>query len=152
MIDRNTSNTDKEFLERLAKFLAEVEPDNPEEIEGALREAGYDPSEITKQATALLDQLQSRSPYDWRNRSTGEIEAERKRLAAKAAVPEQHSRASLIDSIQHLIKMLGGEGAQLVTAHRNFERATDEDLASLLSELQYLADKKGRNAGSAIGE
>ena len=145
MDKQNASNTDNEFLERVAKFLAEVESESLEEVRAALQEAGYDPKAIERQAIDLLDKLQSRSPFDWRNRSRSEIEAERTRVAAITANTKRQNRASYLEQIQQLAKELGGEGSQLVTAHRNFEEATEEDLASLLADLEYLAGKRGRH-------
>lgn len=152
MNKQNASSTDKEFLERVARFLAEVEPDTPEELKAALREAGYDPNDVERQASDLLDRLRSRSPYDWRNRSRTEIDAERTRMATRTTNLNSQSRQNYIERIQDLAKKLGGEGLQLVTAHRNFESATDGDLASLLTDLEYLDEKRDRRTGSTPNE
>jgi len=60
---RRSIETSEDLVNVLTAFLEEDDPETPEEIDAALREAGYDPEEIgakmkTVAERALLDMLE----------------------------------------------------------------------------------------------
>ena len=141
MNDRKAPETEQELLERVGELFDEIDPETPEELDAALQEAGFDPDAIGARMEALAREALQQSPLNWRNQAHKEMEAERQRLAAAQRVsPGPANREAIKSSIQALVGRLGPAAGQLGTAHhRNLEDASDDDLLSLLADLEYLA-------------
>jgi len=122
------------------EFLDEEDLLTPEEIDAEMREAGLDPEEVGARMHAVAERALASSPWNWRKRAVVELEQERARIA-DATRPAPRSRADIIGAIRELIAQTG---SQLAYAHRNLEAQTDEDLADLLRELEYLASRQQR--------
>ena len=77
------------------------------------------------------------------DRAQREVEAERSKLD-KVTPIVRRGRGEMITAIQQLLSSLQAHQLAPAHAYRNFDQATDEDLASLLAELEYLV--AGKNA------
>jgi|GraSoiStandDraft_41_1057321.scaffolds.fasta_scaffold876464_2 hypothetical protein len=131
--------TYRAFVDRLADLFDQIPPEDIEEAEQELRDAGVDPEAIGQRMKNLAEQTLARSRLNWR----AEAAAERRHALDKlthfaARIPE--ARSGLEIAIREILERsphLGNLPA--VTAHfRNFAEATDEDLRSLLLELEFL--------------
>jgi hypothetical protein len=132
----------EDLVNALADLFDEVGPETPEEVDMILVEAGYDPDEVAEHMNAIARQAMLNSPLSWRKRAQKELQEERARLEGLGGPPVK-GRLEIVAAIQELIRRMGGEHHELVRAHfRNLEQATDDDLASLLRELEYLADRQ----------
>lgn len=121
----------------------ELAPATSEEIDRELRDVGLDPDEIGARMQAVAEQALAESHLDWRERAPKELKDERAQIAARASA-RPHDRAGIIARIRSLRSQFG---VQLGYAYRNLESETDEDLASLLEDLEHLASQqsKGRD-------
>ncbi len=137
MDKRRPVETSEDLVRAFADLFDEIEPETPDEIDAVIREAGFDPDEMEARIRAATEQALARSPLNWRNRTSQELESERDRVA-RAVRPGD--RAGLIEAIKALTRQVSG---QIAYAYRNLESMTDEDLAGLLSNLEYLASQKG---------
>lgn len=151
MDKRKAPTTDKELLEALDELLQEPEPRTPDEVNAVLIEAGYDPEKIAAKIIAVVERGLEESPLNWRNRNH-DLEAEKKRLANFVANVHQ-TRNQLLEAINTALSNLALKNPQLAAVHhRNFESATDEDLASLLADLYYLDASQGTSTGQISTE
>jgi len=141
MNKRQPPATEEELVHAFADLFDEVGPDTSEEIDAVLREGGHDPDTIAARMKSIAERALSRSPLNWRNRAQQELEAERSKLDRVTPIVRR-GREEIIAAIQQLLSRL--QARQLAPAHayRNFDQATDEDLASLLAELEYLVAAK----------
>lgn len=130
--------TSEDLVRAFAELFDELEPETPEEIASVLRDADKEPDEVGARMKAAAEQALAESPLNWRIRAQTELETERDRIAKRAA-PALYSRVEIIAAIRRLIAQ---SGAQMTYAHRHFESETDEDIASLLADLEYLASKR----------
>ncbi len=91
------------------------------------------------------------SPLNWRNRNR-ELETEKKQLAN--FVPDANQpRKKLLEAIEAALRNLALKNPQLAMVHhRNFESATDEDLASLLADIYYLGASEDNSKGNITNE
>jgi len=135
---RRSIETGEDLVRAFADLFDEIEPETPEEIDAVLREAGYDPDEVGTRMKAVAERALADSPLNWRKRAQRKLEAERARIAGSAKT-SLHNREDIIRAIEQLVTQFGG---QMAYAYRNLESETDEDLASLLSELEYLASQQ----------
>ena len=141
MKKRRAIETSEDLVRAFASLFDELEPETPEEIDTVLREAGFDPDELGARMKAAAERALNDSPLNWRSRAQRELEDERARIAS--TTPDLlRSRKDIIDAIKQLVGQLGN---QVAYAHRNLESASDEDLASLLADLEYLASQQHRS-------
>lgn len=133
MSKREPLKTDQELARALDELFDEIPPpETSEEIDATLREAGCDPDEVASRMQALAERALRESPLNWRNRRQ-EMEQERAQLDTSSSATER-SRFELLSAIRQIFTQY----PQLATHHRNLDQATDDDLASLLAELEYL--------------
>lgn len=140
MNKRTPIQTSEDLIHAFSELFDELEPETPEEVVSVLRDAGHDPDEVGARMKAVAEQALTESPLNWRRRAQRELETERNRIA-RLAVPASRSRVEIIAAIRQLVAQ---SGAQMAFAHRNLESETDEDLSSLLVELEYLASQRFR--------
>jgi hypothetical protein len=132
--------TVEDFVHMFNEFLDEEDPMTPEEVDADLREAGFDVETVGAEMEAVAERALAESPWNWRNRAQ-QLEDERARFE-RVTTALQGSREDIVRAIQQLLAQLGSR-ARVAYAHfRNFESATEEDLVSLLSELEYLASRQ----------
>jgi hypothetical protein len=141
MNKRRPPATEEELVHTFADLFDEVGPETPEEVDAILREGGHDPDTIAARMKSIAERALARSPLNWRNRAQQELEAERTKLDRVTPVA-RHDRSEIIAAIQQLLSRLQAHQLAPAHAYRNFDQATDEDLASLLAELEYLAAGK----------
>jgi hypothetical protein len=141
MNKRRPPATEEELVHTFADLFDEVGPETPEEVDAILREGGHDPDTIAARMKSIAEHALARSPLNWRNRAQQELEAERTKLDRVTPVA-RHDRSEIIAAIQQLLSRLQAHQLAPAHAYRNFDQATDEDLASLLAELEYLAAGK----------
>ncbi len=146
MKNRKPPATDAELMSSINKLFDEVEPESPEEIDAILQKAGYDPQQVAARMKAVADNALVASPLDWRNRAPQKIQQERARLDSFVSSAPR-SRADMVAAIQKLAAGLGSSRSFAGAYHRSFEEASDEDLASLLAELEYLTTQQHDNLG-----
>lgn len=140
----------EDLVKALADLFDEIGPLAPEEVDRVLIEAGYDPSKVATHMNAIAQQAMQDSPLNWRNRALKTIRDEQRRLAGLQRSVFK-GRDEMIAAIQQLIRRIGEEQYRFVGAHfRNLEEASDDDLASLLSELEYLAARQADEASDSV--
>lgn len=143
MKKRKPIETESQLIAALERFFTNVSMSEPiESVDEELREFGYDSVALGSQIEALAQRALAESQLNWRNQARHEIDAARNKLDRfeRATPDHQQDRSSLLNAIQHLLKKLGSQDSQLVPAHfRNFNSASDQDLVSLLQELEFLA-------------
>ena len=151
MDKRKAPTTNKELLEALDELLQQPEPRTPDEVNVVLIEAGYDPEEIVAKIKAEVERGLEESPLNWRNRNR-ELETEKKQLAN--FVPDANQpRKKLLEAIEAALRNLALKNPQLAMVHhRNFESATDEDLASLLADIYFLDASQDKPTDSITTE
>jgi hypothetical protein len=144
MSDRRSPETYEELFRAFTDLFNETEPEDPEEVNALLREAGYDPDEVAARMQAIAEQALASSPLNWRNRARQQLSEAAAQFENFVPTP-RGSRSEIMAAIKQIIAQLGGPQSQPVAAHfRNFEEASDEDLASLLSDLEYLVGQRRR--------
>jgi hypothetical protein len=141
MNKRRPPATEEELVHTFADLFDEVEPDTPEEVDAVLQEGGHDPDTIAARMKSIAERALARSPLNWRNRAQREVEAERSKLD-KVTPIVRRGRGEMITAIQQLLSRLQAHQLAPAHAYRNFDQATDDDLASLLAELEYLVAGK----------
>jgi len=144
MSKRRPPDTYEDLVRAFADLFDETEPQTPEDVDTFLREAGYDPDQVGARIQTLAEHALANSPLNWRNRALQELAQARAQLDDFVATTPR-SRSEIIAALRQIIAQLGAEKCKLPAASfRNLERATDEDLASLLVELEYLSADQAR--------
>lgn len=139
MNNKKSIENSEDLVNALEELFDHVLMETPEETDVILKEAGYDPDLVGKKMENIARKAMTDSPLNWRTRARQEIEKERSRLTGVRPSPRL-SRAEMIAAIEKLRLNLGGK--KLAGAfYRNFEQATDDDLASTLEELELLASQ-----------
>lgn len=135
--------TYEDLLQALADLFEETElEESEEEVDAALRELGYDPDELVARMEAAIQHAIERSPLNWRNR-TQALKEERAHIASFTS-PRPATREDIRNRIMELLSTLGHTKTQL--AYRNLDKASDDGLASLLAELEYLVTARNDQA------
>lgn len=132
----NSDKTAREtarFLDNLTEFIA-GEEQQLDEIKDSLQTQGVDPEESLRQFRQAL----SEHAPTWREKAA----RARSLLAASFETQKArvHSTRSEIErEIREIVESMRALGAPVDAGayHRNFEEARDEDLVSLLQDLQF---------------
>ena len=133
-----------DLIRALLGLFNAVEPETPDEVEGVLREAGYDPDDVASRMAAAASQSLAEASSLLRSRTRRQIDDAKSRRATMQ--PPRRTRAEMLAAVDKMMTRLGGQNALSVRAHyRNLETARDEDLASLLTDLEYLSDQSGHS-------
>lgn len=146
---RDTPKTEAALLGRLVDLFDEEGPTTTDEIDAELRAAGIDPADLRASTEALVDAAIKASPFNWRNRAASERAAAEREFSLSSGPPKA-PRSEIVAEIRKILERLPALGSTpLVQVHcRNFEKATDEDLAGLLAELRFLeARQRGPDSG-----
>lgn len=141
---KDTPKTEAALLGRLVDLFDEDGPTTTEEIDAELQAVGIDPMELRASTDMIVEAAFRASPYHWRNRAPQE-RAVAELALSKSPAPMKGSRNEIVAEIRRILDYLPTLGsAPLVQVHcRNFEKSTDEDLASLLAELRFLEGRQG---------
>lgn len=141
MSEHKRDRTDKELFGAINQLFSEVEPETPEEIDAVIKAVGYDPKSFAARMETVAKQFAAKSPLNWRNKARTELDLERKRLELHTA-SRKRTGNDLRARIQNLLAQFGGRPDMAFAHHRNLDTASDEDLESLLEELEYLIGDK----------
>ena len=133
--------TSKDLVEAFASLFDEVEPETPEEIDAVLREAGHDPREVATRMKAIAEKAIADSPLNWRERAKKDLPVALARLRQLSSTVTRE-RSEIVKAIQELIAQLGAEGQPAYAHFRNLDTVSDEDLASLLADIEYLSSQQ----------
>ncbi len=146
MKTRKPVETEEQLLEALEEMLCDVTEDEPiEDINAELKEFGYDPDALGQYIGEMATKTLADSPLNWRTQARREIDAAKASLGKFENTPKvgKLDRTALVSAIQQLLGKLGYSDGRLVPAHfRNFETTSEQDLLSLLQQLEYLASDK----------
>ncbi len=143
MKEKKAPGTEEELLARLERLFDQLEPDTADEVDIILREAGLDPEEVGARMKAAAERQFAASPLNWRNKARQEVAEAEARLAKFSSTPTA-GQADLRERIERLLRGLSATHRSVAAAyHRNLEEATESDLQSLLSELEYLTSEEG---------
>lgn len=138
------NKTYKEYLSDLLSFLDAQEEIPTYDVEQILTDAGYKPDDIGKKFQAVANKSIAKSPYNWRTRAHVEHEDAKSDFLKKKSVEKpRRSRSELLDAIHALLSQ---QNLKAALAHRNFSDQTDEDLESLLDQLEYIASQKSKDS------
>ncbi len=127
----------KELLQALSDLFEEIEPDTPDEIASYLDAQGYDRKALVSDLRAEIERAIGNSPLNWRNK-IDDTDAHSFDLS-QAGKKQPLSRQDIIAAIRRIYTK---RNVPLVAHFRNLEEATDEDLLSLLEDLQELDDEQ----------
>jgi hypothetical protein len=134
------NKTYKDYLSNLLSFLDAKEESSEYDVDQVLTDAGYKTDEVGKRFQFIANQSMARSPNNWRNRALIAHESAKKDYLQKNSTKKTHrSRSELMDAINILMTQ---QNLKVAIAHRNFSNQTDEDLESLLNQLEYMASQK----------
>lgn len=148
MVDRKPPETASEFLDRLTQLLASVPDRSLEELKEDLQAQGIDPERVVDRVQRLVDAKLNDYRLRWQE------QAKRERLAIlgrlRNVTPKlPAARSDLERRFAEIISGLWGPRAQAyVHAYfRKLERITENDLRSLLEDLERLKLLEGLEGG-----
>lgn len=125
------------FIRRM-NALDDGESLPPEEVRSLARQSGID---LAKSLAVALSQVQE-AKKDLLKEQLDNARRERALAAEQLNAPRRkRSKAENLAVISHLTAMRPA-GASAHAFHRNFETATDDDIASLAAELESLAGEE----------
>jgi len=145
MGNKSGENTQKAISELEKLFINDLIPDTAEEARELLAQANIDTTDIKQRGREIFRSILAEFDDDWRNIPDEEVKQEPTHIL-KLKLLESLSREELISRIESIFEQLAAiGGAKAVAggvANRNLINESKEDLASLLRQLEYLADKK----------
>lgn len=120
----------KRFVETLFRLLADIEPESLEDVRDVIESVGIDPDDYARKIEKLaVDTL--------KKQTRNEIEAARRQYDSQKT-KSRKSRTTIVERIEEIFRLYPGTKQQLGIAHRNLGTTSDEDLQSLLDDLEYL--------------
>jgi hypothetical protein len=141
-MERATMNN-KDNLFKLLSFLETKEEIPSYDVNEVLKKAGFNSEEIGKKFQAVANQSMAKSDLNWRNTAQIAHEQARADYLRKKSIERPHrSRSEIIEIITLLLTQ---QNLNLAIAHRNFTNQTDEDLESLLDQLEFIASSKSND-------
>jgi len=144
----NPPKNSADLFLRIAKLSAAAEW-TTDELHDALRDGGVDPERF---AADILDRIKSalrESPAYWRNMASQRREALMAKVQAAWSHVQWHlGREAVIEKIKEISARLPSAlGEQYGVAFRGFNECSDEDLASMLEELEIIERLTQREPG-----
>lgn len=137
MSERRIPQSYKELLQVLFELFEEVEPGTPDEVASYLADRGYNREDLVLVMRTEVEKAIGESPLNWRN--TVDYGHTRKFDLSQAKKKQLPSRQDILAAIRGIYTR---RNVPLVAHFRNLEEATDEDLLSLLEDLQELDDEQ----------
>lgn len=138
--ERNAPGTEEELVRAFDELLRDVPPpDTSDEVGAFLRECGYDPEGVAARMVEHVRRLSADSALNWRKSARQDLDAARARRGQRGAL--ERGREELLAAIRALYASLSaGQRPHVPAAHfRNLDKVSDDDLASLLTDLEHLA-------------
>lgn len=141
-------NSDREIIKRFDTLFEDIpELQTEEEINEFLQTIGYSAEELKRKGQEFAEKLLE---SNWRFVSEEIIENQREKLLT-IDLQINNSRESIIKKIKETTQALSARGitAPLLpgVAHRNLEKETKQDLASLLRQIEHIAKEAGIDLG-----
>ena len=134
------NKTYKDYLSDLLSFMGADNEKPQYDVDQLLTEAGFNPNEVGSEFQTVANRSMAESPYNWRkNAHVGYTQAKDEYSKIKPSEKSSRSRSELVEAINALLSQ---QNLRVSFAHRNLSDQTDEDLESLLNQLEYLAAKK----------
>ena len=135
----NEKNSTRELFRKISRLSSESEWTSTENRQ-ALVEAGVDPEAISARVLANITQSKKQFLTNWKSAAHSRRVALLQQLdKARATYISTLARPQLLDEIKRALGTLSLEpAAQYAVAFRKFEHASDDDLRSLLEELEML--------------
>ncbi|HML23356.1 MAG TPA: hypothetical protein PKD09_17000 [Aggregatilinea sp.] len=144
MNDRKPIENTEDLVNAVDDLIENTLTESLEEADAFLIERGLDPDEIGRRFEQLAQQALSASPLHWKNRARAEIDRKRDQLNRRQR-SNSLSRDDMLNAIRNLQRALARQ-APARAYYRNLEEVTDEDLAGILAELEFLANDQEDNA------
>ncbi len=143
MNKRKHIETERDLLDALETFFCgDLEHEPIANVNAELQALGFDPEDVVNRLGSYARKAIKDSPLNWRNKSK-EIELAREKFS-NAYLPgiEILDRNELIDTISRVLSSLGSSKPNLIPSfNRNFNELTDNDLRSLVEQLNLLAQQ-----------
>lgn len=130
--------TDDEILNAFADLFSEMVPEDPEEINALLVEAGLDPKQIEEETNSVIKEARSTTPLDWRNRQQEMENAISRHEQAGNDLPLDYQ--SLLDIWQQLMSQAPARRIYAQARYRNQrpEDLSSEELRSLIQDIRFV--------------
>lgn len=135
--NKKNSITDWNIAEAFESLFDEILiPETKKEADEIMSEAGIDANKWNDEMYTMIQKLLRESPLNWRNVTNVDISNIVKELES---IPKHinKTRKELWDLIEKILDELYSSMHKVPVAYRNLEEVTEEDLASLLQELEY---------------
>ena len=134
------NKTNKDHLSNLLSFMGTNDQEQSYDVDQLLTEAGFTPGEVGKKFQVVANQSMAKSPLNWRKRAHAAHLRAKENYSRTKPVEKRHgSHAEILEAINSLVSQ---QNLNVAFAHRNLSDQTDEDLESLLNQLEYLAAHK----------
>ena len=150
MANENEKNTKKALSELENLFLLDLIPESADEANKILSEAGIDTTNLKAEGREIFRNMLLEFDDDWRNISESALENEASDILGRE-IYANLSRETLLEKIKSVTQALTSKGliASLPAGvlHRNLEKESVKDLASLLRQIQYVAEQAGVEVG-----
>jgi hypothetical protein len=142
MAKRKPIETEEELAEAFDQLFNEIpSPQTREEIDEYIYEAGIDPEEFGAAVAKIAATALKESPLNWRNRAQEEIVRARANLEKFDKI-KTGDRSNLLSTIDKFMEKIKSTNPKLAPVHyRNRDELSDEDLASLIKEIMFIAEQ-----------
>lgn len=127
--------TSAELIDRLRTAFDSVPPESSEAVDAELTAVGLDPRDVGERMEGFVEGLLASSPHDWRKRAPVERRqamAKRHRVAEVRRWPRQRV-------VHRIREVQAGLPERMAVNFRDYQSLPDEDLASLLADLEFIA-------------
>lgn len=150
MAEISKNNTERAIDELENLFLLDLLPETAKEAQELFESEKIDTTELKEKSRQIFRGLLSQFDDDWRNVPDEVLEAQRTSLLEKK-VQKGLSRELLLKKIREITQTLTVRGLSSPltagVAHRNLKRESTGDLASLLRQLEHIAEEAGIDLG-----
>jgi hypothetical protein len=145
MEDKKVFPQDDELANALIELLdLGLIPDSLEGAETTIRDANIDIETLKKESTAILRDILTEFPDDWRNIATYDMDAvstELEKKPLKLNLNEEDIRERIQNLINRIMERNQGQVPMPGLAWRNLDKQSKEDLARLLRKFELIADE-----------
>lgn len=148
MSKKKLERDSSEILRSIVRLGSDADWSEAELREELLQE-GVDPDKLVENALATVRGALRNSPFHWRNRAKAfrerygkKFEAERWRNLANVARP------GLLERVRVALARLPSQVVEQCSLDfRNFEECSNEDLISIIAELEMIEDSQAESEG-----
>ena len=135
---------DDEILAAFADLMREVVPEDQDEVETLLVEAGLDPKQIENEALELVAEARSQTPLDWRNRRNvlDELLSEYELIGSSLPTDRQ----GLLGVLEHLLSQPALRHTHAHFRHLEPKNLSDDELRSLIQDISFILHKESESS------